>query len=57
MAQKPVRGRPTIPDSEKRVGRFLLKLSDAEYAMIKKAAVGKVSTWARDTLIRAAKRA
>jgi hypothetical protein len=49
-------GRPTLPDSEKRKPAFLLKLTDAEHDLIKKAAGGKVSTWARETLLRAAKR-
>ena len=51
------RGRPALPDSEKRKPAFLLKLSDAEYELIKRAAGEKVSTWARETLLRAAKRA
>jgi hypothetical protein len=50
------RGRPALPDDEKRKPAFLLKLSDAEYELIKKAAGDKVSTWARETLLKAAKR-
>ena len=50
------RGRPALPDNEKRKPAFLLKLSDAEYELIKQAAGDKVSTWARETLLRAAKR-
>jgi hypothetical protein len=49
-------GRPRLPDSEKRKPAFLIKLSDAEHELIKKAVGGKVSTWARETLLRAAKR-
>jgi hypothetical protein len=55
MAKKN-RGRPVLPDSEKRKPAFLLKLSDAEFELIKQAAGEKVSTWARETLLRAAKR-
>ena len=42
--------------SEKRQPRFLVKLNDAEYAVIRQAAGDKVSTWARETLLKAAKR-
>lgn len=50
------RGRPEIPEEEKRKPRFLMKLNDAEYELIQQAAGAKVSTWARETLLRAAKR-
>lgn len=56
MDKKATRGRPPVADSEKRKPRFLLKLNDAEYELIQRAAGDKVSTWARDTLLRAAKR-
>ena len=56
MAKKSNRGRPAIPESEKRKARFLLKLNDEEYETIRRAAGDKVSTWARETLLRAAKR-
>jgi hypothetical protein len=49
-------GRPRLPDSEKRKPAFLLKLTDAEFAEIRRAAGDKVSTWARTVLLRAAKR-
>jgi hypothetical protein len=49
-------GRPKLDPSEKRQPRFLVKLNDAEYDLIQKAAGDKVSTWARETLLRAAKR-
>ena len=57
MATKPGPGRPKMTASEKRHARFLVKLNDAEYGLIQKAAGDKVSTWARETLLRAAKRA
>jgi len=56
MAKKAVVGRPELPESEKRKARFLVKLNDAEYATIRQAAGAKVSTWAREVLLRAAKR-
>lgn len=45
-----------MTDTEKRHPRFLVKLNDAEYDLIQKAAGDKISTWARETLLRAAKR-
>lgn len=56
MTEKQGRGRPSLPDSEKRKPAFLLKLTDAEFEQIKQAAGGKTSTWAREVLLRAAKR-
>ena len=56
MAKKAAVGRPELPPAEKRRGRFLVKLNDAEYATIQQAAGAKVSTWAREVLLRAAKR-
>ncbi len=45
-----------LPESERRKPAFLLKLSDAEFELIRRTAGDKVSTWARETLLRAAKR-
>lgn len=56
MAKKRPVGRPKLADSEKRKPAFLLKLTDAEFALIRQAAGDKVSTWAREVLLRAAKR-
>ena len=53
---KTARGRPTIPESEKKKPAFLVLLTDAEHDLIKQAADGKVGTWAREVLLRAAKR-
>jgi hypothetical protein len=53
---KSKRGRPPVPDEEKRKPAFLLKLTDDEHELIKQAAGGKTSTWAREVLLRAAKR-
>ena len=56
MAKKAARGRPALPDEQKRKPAFLLKLTNAEFELIRQAAGGKVSTWAREVLLRAAKR-
>jgi hypothetical protein len=50
------RGRPPKDDSERRETRFQIRLSDVELALIERAADGKPSTWARDVLLKAAKR-
>jgi hypothetical protein len=50
-------GRPKLDPADKRQPRFLVKLNDSEYETIQKAAGAKISTWARETLLRAAKRA
>ena len=47
---------PEVPDAEKRKPRFLVLLTDAEHALVEAAGKPKVSTWARETLVRAAKR-
>jgi hypothetical protein len=49
-------GRPTIPDEEKRKARFVVKLNEAEYEEVRNAAGPKLTTWARETLLRAARR-
>ena len=55
--QKRKVGRPVLPDSEKRKPAFLIKLTDAEHNTIKRAVGdGKVTTWARNVLLRSAKR-
>ncbi len=54
--KKRTRGRPALSDDEKRKPAFTLKLTDAEYDLIKRAADPRVATWAREVLLRAAKR-
>lgn len=56
MATKRGPGRPSIPDSEKRKPALLIKLTDAENELIRSAAGPKITTWAREVLLRAAKR-
>ena len=56
MAKKRM-GRPRKPSSEKVKPAFMLNLTDAEHALVKRAAGdGKVSTWAREVVLRAARR-
>jgi len=56
MSPKPQRGRPPVSDEERREIRFQVRLSATELALLDTAAQGKTSTWARETLLRAAKR-
>lgn len=53
---KPKIGRPEVADVDKLKPRFLVLLTDAEHEMVQAAGKPKVSTWARETLVRAAKR-
>jgi hypothetical protein len=55
MAKKSA-GRPAMPEGEKRIARFVVKLNDAEFHAIKAASGPKLTTWAREVLLRAAKR-
>jgi hypothetical protein len=56
MAKKNAVGRPSVSESEKRRPRFLVLLNDEEFAVVRHAAGEKITTWARETLLRAAKR-
>ena len=52
-------GRPPKPADEKQTARLEIRMTDAELTLIEKAAGGaggKTSTWARETLVKAAKR-
>jgi len=53
---KETRGRPPKSDEDRREIRFQIRLSAKELALLESAAGGRTSTWARDMLIRAAKR-
>jgi hypothetical protein len=53
---KEKRGRPPVPESERRVQRFQIRLSEAEMGLLERAAKGRTSTWARKVLIAAANR-
>jgi hypothetical protein len=56
MKKNPV-GRPPKPPAERQTARLEIRMTDAELALIEKAAKDKTSTWARDVLVKAAKRA
>ena len=45
-----------MADSERREIRYQIRLSTTELALLERAAEGRTSTWARETLLRAAKR-
>jgi hypothetical protein len=49
------RGRPKLTKKERREIRFQIRLSPEELAQIERAGGDAPSTWARDTLLRAAK--
>lgn len=49
-------GRPEVEEADKLKPRFLVLLTDAEHELVQAAGKPKVSTWARETLVRAAKR-
>ena len=53
---KTSRGRPRKPDAEKVKPAFMLNLTDAEFELVRQAADGKVSAWAREVVLRAARR-
>ena len=57
MTKANKRGPKPKPDHEKQTASFLLKMTQLEYDTIKQASAGsKLSTWARETLLSAAKR-
>ncbi len=49
-------GRPEMADKDRRETRFQIRLSATELALVERAADGKTTTWARETLLSAAKR-
>jgi hypothetical protein len=50
------RGAPTKPPEERRSVLVPIRVTEAEKAELEAAADGKLSTWARDLLLRAARR-
>jgi hypothetical protein len=49
-------GRKKLPDDERRAKPLRIRLTDDERAELERASQGKTSTWARDVLLRAARR-
>jgi hypothetical protein len=56
MADKRERGRPPKSPEERKESMLVIRLTEAELAAIEAAAAGKASTWAREQLLRLAKR-
>lgn len=50
------RGAPTKPPEERRSVLLPIRVTEAEKAELEAAADGKLSTWARDLLLRSARR-
>jgi hypothetical protein len=57
MSKQKGPGRPQLPESEKRKPAFLVKLTKAEFDLIKQVAKPRVGTWARIELLKAANQA
>lgn len=49
-------GRPPKPPAERQAARLEIRMTEAELTLIERAAGGKTSTWARQVLVRAARR-
>ena len=56
MTTPPKPGRPPIAAADKRSEQLLLKLTPAERTLIVSAAGGQPTIWAREVVLRAAKR-
>jgi hypothetical protein len=53
---KPRRGAPVKPPGERKSALVLIRVTETEKADLESAAGGKVATWARGVLLRAARR-
>ena len=56
MKAKPQRGRPHKPPEERKTAELRIRLTEAQRSELDDAAGQDTSTWARDVLLRAAKR-
>lgn len=56
MKTKGSRGRPPKPPEERKAAELRIRLTEAQRAELDAAAGQDTSTWARDVLLRAAKR-
>jgi hypothetical protein len=56
MKTKAERGRPPKPPEERKAAELRIRLTDGQRAELDAAAGQDTSTWARDVLLRAAKR-
>ena len=56
MKAKRDRGRPPKPPDERRTAELRIRLAEDERALLDEAAGGQTSTWARELLLKAARR-
>lgn len=49
-------GRPALPDTKRKTKWLRIRITEAELSELERAAGGMVSTWARQTLLEAARR-
>jgi hypothetical protein len=56
MKSKQDRGRPPLPPEERKAAELRIRLTEAQRALLDEAAGQDTSTWAREVLLRAAKR-
>jgi hypothetical protein len=56
MEKKPKMGRPPLPPEKRKGAELRIRLTDDERAELDRAAGKDTSTWARELLLRAAKR-
>lgn len=56
MGKQPERGRPPKPPEERKAAELRIRLTEAQRAELDAAAGQDTSTWAREVLLRAAKR-
>jgi hypothetical protein len=49
-------GRPPKPPAERQTARLEIRMTDAELKLVEKAGCGNTSGWAREVLVKAAKR-
>jgi hypothetical protein len=55
-AEKRGRGRPAVPAEERKSAHLILRISEADRALLDEVSEGNTSAWARDVLLKAAKR-
>jgi hypothetical protein len=56
MKPKQDRGRPPLPPEERKAAELRIRLTEAQRALLDEAAGQDTSTWAREVLLRAARR-
>lgn len=56
MGKKKKRGRPFLPKSEVRNQQVYVRLTEEEMALVRRAAGENIGAWAREQLLKAARR-